>query len=80
MADLYVLRHREVGALRTFPTRDEAEVEMRAVLRDEPDWASDLCVDSFSFVAGQDEPDTGRASTRPRGLLLTGLRRHSGFV
>jgi hypothetical protein len=85
MTDLYVLRHREAGALRTFLTRDEAEEEMRAVLRDEPEWAEDLCVDSFSLLASDErhaasvaisarEPSvalsiSSRVSARSRGCV-----------
>jgi hypothetical protein len=50
---LYTLVHRDTGPVRTFCSREEAEEELRVVLRDEPTWAGDLWVEAFELrVAG----------------------------
>ena len=38
VADLFSLVHREAGPVSTFTTREEANDELEAVLRDEPTW------------------------------------------
>ena len=44
---LYVLVHREVGPLRTFFTRDDAEAELVAAFSDKPEWIGDLWIEPF---------------------------------
>ena len=41
-ARLYSLVHVEAGPVATFLTREEAEEELQAVLRDKPAWKGDL--------------------------------------
>jgi len=60
VADLYSLVHREAGPVSTFPTREEAEAELAAVLEDEPEWRPDLWVEPFVLVVAE------RASRRRR--------------
>ena len=52
-ADLWTLRHAGLGPLATFRTRDEAEADLAAVLRDEPGWADDLSIEPFQFVVSE---------------------------
>jgi hypothetical protein len=56
VADLYILSHRELGPLETFLTKRDANGALAAVVRDEPDWASDLTLELFDFVVQGDEP------------------------
>ncbi len=50
MADLYSLRHREVGPLATFTTYEDAERELEDMLQEEPTWSVDLWIEPFELV------------------------------
>ena len=50
VADLYSLVHREAGHGSTFTTREEAEAELEAVLRDEPTWLTRVWIEPFTLV------------------------------
>ena len=47
---LYSLVHRETGPVATYATKEEAQRELEAVLRDEPDWADDIYIEQFEFI------------------------------
>ena len=47
---LHTLVHADAGPLASCLTRQEAEAERAAVLRDEPSWAGDLSIETFSLV------------------------------
>jgi hypothetical protein len=47
---LYSLVHREEGSLSTNLSEEEAQRELEAVLRDEPDWVDDLNVGRFEVI------------------------------
>ena len=53
VADLYTLAHEDAGPVSTFPTREEAETELAAALRDEPDWLPDLRVVPFELIVSK---------------------------
>jgi hypothetical protein len=53
VADLFTLREVEAGPLSTFTSREEAEEELAAILRDEPDWLGDVWVESFELVVAE---------------------------
>lgn len=50
MADLYTLVHWDFGPVSTFTTLEDAERELAAVLRDEPEWEAELSIESFELV------------------------------
>lgn len=47
---LYSLVHREAGPVCTYSTRELAQRDLEAVLRDEPDWKDDISIEVFEFV------------------------------
>ncbi|MDQ3866964.1 MAG: hypothetical protein M3304_09090 [Actinomycetota bacterium] len=50
MADLYSLRHRQVGPLATYTTYEAAERELEDMLQEEPTWTADLWIEPFELV------------------------------
>jgi hypothetical protein len=47
---LYSLVHGDAGPVATFTTEAEAQRELEAVLRDEPDWIEDLSIEPFELI------------------------------
>ena len=47
--ELWSLVHRDFGPISTFVTREAAEEDLAAVLRDEPSWSEDLGVERYEF-------------------------------
>jgi hypothetical protein len=50
LVPLSSLVHREEGRLSTYMTEDQAQRELKAVLRDEPGWVDDVWIEQFEFV------------------------------
>jgi hypothetical protein len=53
VVDLWVLTHRELGPIRTFLSRDDAEAELERVFGDEPTWAGTMWIEPFRFVVAE---------------------------
>ena len=59
---LYSLVHRASGPVATYATEEEAQRDLEAVLRDEPDWADDLYIEPIEFAVAEVEPFARRVT------------------